>query len=491
MDASDFHPKPSHFCPPPISQYLQYLNIPILFRHFKTKIFAHVLLLAGCLAGVFAFSDIFSKMENQTATSNLPMAILCGMAGVLILFSLYRLVEKTNREVAQFLLNIRYDDYAATYSDAEKDAAFDNLHGAFNVVTDKFRSIRSQKEAQFQYLQTIVEHVDTGLICFDEKNQTILMNRALQKLLHRSHLHNREMLSRLDPALGEAFDQIQPGERRLVKIISEGDILQLSLRVSVLKMQDATWNLFAVQNIHNELEEQELQSWQKLIRILTHEIMNSATPIVSLAATTSDLLRQPDASEHTDDIQIAVSAIGRRADGLMQFTESYRRLTKVPQPKFQAIEVQPFLENICALVAPVFLEKNVVLEKNWSTKSPNLQINQSPNLQIQADPALLEQVLINLLQNALAATENNPQDHRKVKISFFKNEEGSCVIAVSDNGPGIAPELLEQIFVPFFTTKSEGSGIGLSLCRQIMHLHKGTISVISKPGEGASFLVKI
>lgn len=455
-----------------------------MFRHFKIKIFAHVLLLATCLAGGFAFA--------KSETGGVPMAVFCAAAGLFSLWSLYRLVEKTNREVAQFLLNIKYDDYAATYSDEEKDAAFDNLHGAFNVVADKFRSIRSQKEAQFQYLQAIVEHVDTGLICFDRNGQTVLMNRALQRLLRRSYLPNREMVARLDAALGEALAEIQPGERRLVKFVTEGSMLQLSVRVSLLKMPDGdTYQLFAVQNIHNELEEQELESWQKLIRILTHEIMNSATPIVSLSATTGSILQSPDAAVHLDDLRAANQAIGRRAEGLMQFTEAYRRLTKVPQPKFQEIEVHDFLENMSTLVQPIFTEKNIQLELTVDSGRRTGDGGANRPLSLQADPALLEQVLLNLLYNAAAAVESRPTADRRVKISFFKNEEGSSVIAVEDNGEGIAPELLEQVFVPFFTTKMEGSGIGLSLCRQILHLHKGTISVVSKLGEGATFLVKL
>lgn len=443
-----------------------------MLRLFKIKILLHILLISALLAGVVygVNTDGFSGL-----------AIVAGMAAIGAVFSLFHLVDKTNSEIASFLLNIKYDDYTATYTTQEPDQSFNKLYGAFNTITDKFRDIRQEKEAQFQYLQAIVEHVDTGLICFDKDGRTLLMNRALQRLLHKSYFPDMASVDRFNPALHEAISGLQPGERQLVKLVVNGQILQIAVRTTILKLKNGEYHLYSLQNISAELEEQEVQSWQKLIRILTHEIMNSVTPVASLAATASDMVGKFNTfdADAAEDIRTAVRAIQKRSEGLLHFTETYRQLTRIPQPKFQTVNAVSLIEDVLTLFKPAFTEQKIRLEKQFP----------SATLPIQADPELLEQVLINLIKNAMEAVRNMPQP--TVALTAARDAEGTVLIQVVDNGPGIPPDLQEQIFVPFFTTKNEGTGIGLSLCRQIIQLHKGSLSVLSKPGEGATFAVRL
>ncbi|MBK8920840.1 MAG: GHKL domain-containing protein [Saprospirales bacterium] len=443
-----------------------------MFRRFKTKILLHILLIVLAIGAVVY--GIYTPGYGG-------MAVVGVAAAIAAVVSLFYLVEKTNAEITSFLLNIKYDDYTATYSTMDPDQSFKQLYGAFNVITDKFRNIRQEKEAQFQYLQAIVEHVDTGLICFDEKGRTLLMNRALQRLLHKSYFPDLASIERFNPGLFAAMENLLPGERQLVKLVVNSQMLQLAVRTTILKLKNGEYHLYSLQNISAELEEQEVLSWQKLIRILTHEIMNSVTPVASLAATASDMVGKFSTFdvEAADDIRTAVRAIQKRSEGLLHFTETYRQLTRIPQPKFQEVQPAALLDGVLTLFKPALAEKNIRVERHFP----------SYPVLIQADPDLLEQVLINLLKNAVEAV--GLAGRPRISVSLIKDPEGAVILQIADNGPGIPADLQEQIFIPFFTTKNQGTGIGLSLCRQIVQLHKGSLSVVSKPGEGAAFLIRL
>jgi two-component system nitrogen regulation sensor histidine kinase NtrY len=444
-----------------------------MIKHFHRRIIIHLLV-------ILALMSVGFWWYTQRG-ADLPLALL--IAGlVAAVASLIRLIDRTNKELADFLLNIKYDDYAVQYRKEKMEAeSFNDLHDAFNTVTDKFRSIRSQKEAQFQMLQAIVENVDSGLICFDGQGKTVLMNRALQSLLRKSFFPNLASVSRYHEGLHDTLQHIQPGERKLVKLVVADQMLQLAVRTATLKFADDILHLYALHNIQSELEDQEMASWQKLIRILTHEIMNSVAPIVSLTATAGDLLAQsgPLSADTLQELRTAIAAIQKRSEGLLHFTETYRQLTKIPTPRFAPIDVAELLDRVTTLLSPSFSEHRITVSKEYPANP----------IVIQADPELMEQVLINLLHNAVYAVTGVTDP--KITLRFFKDQEGTTAIQVEDNGPGITQEVQEQIFTPFFTTKKEGSGIGLSLSRQIVHLHKGSLSVVSKPGEITIFTIRI
>lgn len=268
----------------------------------------------------------------------------------------------------------------------------------------------------------------------------------------------------------------------MVKVVIENKTMQLSLQATEFALRDQKLKLVSFQNIQGELEEQELDAWQKLIRILRHEIMNSITPIVSLTSTIDNMLAGSSGEitkEQSEDIREAIIVIRGRSEGLMHFTETYRNLTRLPPPKFQIVDANDLVERVQVLYRPVF-EKNNVQFKT--------QLSQAPVI-FQADVELIEQVLINLLKNAVDAAKE--VENPTITISTQRTKEGKAIIKVADNGKGIEQEMIEQIFVPFYTTKEEGSGIGLSLSRQIMRTHKGRISVQSVLGEGTVFTLKI
>lgn len=407
------------------------------------------------------------------------VTFLTGLAVIGLVVEMIHYIDRTNRDIASFLLSMRHDDFSTSFNSTRMGRSFRELYGSFNEITEVFQRIRAEKETNFQYLQTVVKHVNVGLLCFEENGEVQLMNRTLQQLLNKPYLTHIHALEKIAPELLEGVRTLQPGERELVKVTLQGEVHQLAMRAVEFKLQDTPYKLISMQDIQGELEVNELEAWQKLIRILTHEIMNSVSPIVSLTATIQDMLEDDVAdSESITDMRDAVGAINKRSQGLLHFTEAYRDLTRVPAPQLQAISVTKLLESLEVLFRSQLEEKGVKMTLQLPAK----------DFSFQADLELLEQVLINLIKNALDALQGLPL--ATVSLAAQMNEQGKTQFTVSDNGPGISPELLEQIFVPFFTTKGTGSGIGLSLSRQIMRRHRGSLSVQSVPGR-TTFTVQL
>ena len=445
-----------------------------MFKSFRVNIaFRIISLIALVLALVYCVTQ-----TEYYITMFILFVVL-----VLTAVDMVRYVNQSNRDFTAFLLGIKYDDFSATYSGHHKGKTFGEMYQAFNDINRKFLNIRAEKEANHQYLQTIVESVNVGLLCIDEQGGIFMMNKALQKLLNKPYLVHVDAIGQVDMPLLEAVKKIKTGERDMVKVSLENKTMQLALQAAEFALRDQKLKLISFQNIQGELEEQELEAWQKLIRILRHEIMNSITPIVSLTSTIDSMLtNSPHGTidkEQSDDIRAAIGAIRNRSEGLMHFTETYRNLTRLPPPKFQLVDANDLVGRIRVLFKPV-IEKNNV---QFST-----HLSQAPVI-FQADVELIEQVIINLLKNAIDAVKG--RDNPTITISTHRTKEGKAIIKVADNGAGIEPEMLEQIFVPFYTTKEEGSGIGLSLSRQIMRVHKGRISVQSAVMEGTVFTLKI
>ncbi len=439
-----------------------------MFKNFKVKVAIRILLLMVFILLLFYF--ILNTVFYIT------MFIL-GVVIILIFVDLITYVDQTNQDFTAFLMGIKYEDFSATYSGHHKGKSFGELYDAFNQINRKFLDIRSQTEAHYQYLQTIVEHVEVGLLCIDDKGEVVLINKNFKSMLKKPFLKNIDALQQMDLGLFEAIRDIGPGERELIKININNQLLQLSLRSTEFKLQAQQYKLISLQNIKNELEVQELDAWQKLIRILTHEIMNSVAPIVSLTSTMNDMIGEGGEALSADevrDVKTALEAIQKRGQGLMRFTETYRNLTRIPPPKFQLLDAKMLVQRVYTLLKPVFQENNIQTEL----------LLPKGNVFCQADVELIEQVLINLLKNAIDALKG--QADAAISIGTHKAPDGKAVIRVTDNGPGIPAEVQEQVFVPFYTTKEEGSGIGLSLSRQIMRMHKGQIELQSAEGQGTT-----
>ncbi|MCJ7681022.1 MAG: ATP-binding protein, partial [Candidatus Aminicenantes bacterium] len=346
---------------------------------------------------------------------------------------------------------------------------------------------RAEKEEHYRYLQTVVQHVAIGLIAFTPDGNVELINNAAKRLLNLPRLKNIQLLRSKSEDLVEALQRLKPRESALVKVEDDDELLQLSLYATEFKLGSRQFSLVSLQNIQSELEEKEIEAWQKLIRVLTHEIMNSITPISSLASTINDLLsdipssERPGSDEEREnllDIKQAAGTIQNRSRGLLHFVDAYRNLTLIPKPNMQMISVRELFSRIERLMASNIKEKAIAFT---STIDP-------AELELTADTELIEQVLINLLLNALQAVENIPRP--VIELRSQLDSRGRIQIQIVDNGPGISKENLEEIFIPFFSTKEGGSGIGLSLSRQIMRQHGGTISVNAIPGKATVFTLR-
>ncbi len=402
---------------------------------------------------------------------------------ILQIASLVRYVERTNRKLSVFFDAIRHSDFTSSFADKGLGKSFDDLNKAFNEVIAEFQKARAAKEEHFNYLQTVVQHVSNAIIVYRKDGSVNMMNNAFKRIFRVSNLRFVNELEKVDPNLSELLLNIKAGESELLKVFYDNELLQLSIRATEFRMQGDDFVLVSLQNIHTELEAKEMDSWQKLIRVLTHEIMNSITPIVSLSSTVKGLLIDEESVKlkseiDPDDVESAQSALNtieRRSQGLLNFVQVYRNLTRIPKPSFRHFEVQELLENVEKLLQPKIEERKIQCTCKVIP----------PGLKLTADPDLIEQVLINLMINSIHAVQGVKQPRMLVMAT---NESMNRVaISVSDNGHGIKPDNLEQIFVPFFTSKKEGSGIGLSLAREIMRLHKGNITVKSKPHVETKF----
>ncbi|MEN0049054.1 MAG: ATP-binding protein [Bacteroidota bacterium] len=442
-----------------------------MLQHFQANVILRVFLLLLLVGGVMA--GIFYKY--------FLLALVIGIALIMAVSNLIQYLNQTNRDLANFFDSVKYNDFTTNTTSVRKGGNYDAVYEGFNLVNRKFQDIRAEKEANHQFLQTLVQHVDVGLLCVDGNGEVILMNKALQKLLRKSYLINLKSLRKIDEQLWEKVSDLKSGERELLKVNIQNNLLQLSIQAADIMLQKEPYRLISFQDIQNELEAQELMAWQKLIRILTHEIMNSVAPISSLSSTINGMLsKEGELSPiQFEQIKKSMAVIERRSEGLLDFTETYRTLTRIPPPNFQILNAATLIEGVETLMALDFQKYNILFKKELPKE----------NLSFKGDPHLLEQVVINLVKNAIDAVKSQPKPI--IRAIAFAGNEGKICLQIMDNGEGIPEDKMEQIFVPFFTTKDTGSGIGLSLSRQIIRMHKGTLELYSKEGEGTSVTILI
>lgn len=429
-----------------------------ILKEFHLGVIARVTVLT---LFVFTFAYLIFR------TTLYATLIIVGLLIILQIYTLIRYVNTTNRHLTRFFETVKYSDFSQTFAPTGLGMIFKPLEKAMSEVINAFRVTRAEKEEHSRYLQTVIEHINTGLLAFNSSGDVQLMNRTAKRLLATGQLKNIKHLSIDDP---QRLLHMTAGDKMSVKLNHN----QLFISATIVKMKGEAITFLSIQNIQSELEEKEMEAWQNLIRVLTHEIMNSITPISSLASTVNELLETekeaPYSGETFDDIKNAVKTIEKRSQGLMHFVNSYHSLTHLPKPKFKTVRVKELLQQVHQL-----------LEKDLSCAKIACRMQTTPDsLQQIADPNLLEQVLINLILNAMHAVKEKKEPF--ISVQAFTNIHGRIEIQVTDNGSGIDDEVRDRIFIPFFSTKKEGSGIGLSLCRQIMRLHKGTIVVHSEPG---------
>jgi len=450
-----------------------------IFRRFRVQAIARVLALTLSVAALCAL---------LVKGAELPLIIAVSVLVVYLTWSLVAFVERANRDMSRFLEVIRYADFSQSFTAKGMGPGFDELYRSFAAVLSEFHKSRAEKEAKARTLQTIVEHVGVGLLSFRADGTVDLINNAAKRLLRVAHLPNIRHLKNANPKLVETLLGLESGDRTIIPFEDSGSPVQLSVRATRFRIQGVESTLVSMQDIHGELEEKEIEAWQNLIRVLTHEIMNSMTPISSMASTAAQLLDGAHGedgggagvghSEALRDIGEAVRTIQRRSTGLMEFVGSYRNLALIPRPKFRIVPVTELVERVEQLMRARFRERGIRFMKSVNPVS----------LEITADPDQIEQVLINLLLNAVDAVKE--EESPRIDLRARLDERGRVLIDTIDNGCGIVDEAKSKIFIPFFTTKKEGSGIGLSISRQIMRLHRGALIVQSKFGEGSTFTMR-
>jgi two-component system, NtrC family, nitrogen regulation sensor histidine kinase NtrY len=406
-----------------------------------------------------------------------------------LLLDLFHYLEKTNRELVRFFSAIRYEDFTQRFQPEHPTGSFADLYGELNNTIEAFQRIKADKEANHLYLQNLVAHMGIGIITFNEAGEVNLMNQAAKDLLQVPHLTGIQALQRVSPELVAAMETLENEESKLVVLTRPEEQLLLTVKASTFRLQGQSLKIISLQNIRSEMEEKELEAWQKLIRVLSHEIMNSITPVISLTNSIGTLVetelvnRKDDGEldeEVVQDIRTGLQTIEKRSEGLLHFVDKYRKLTRIPKPRLQPLDLNELLKRIQQLLQREFRVSHVqLLVRLPATRLP-----------INADADMIEQVLLNLIKNAQEACQECPGPQVEIKAYADAQENNRVKVEVKDNGKGIPAEILEQIFVPFYTTKRHGSGIGLSLSRQIMRLHKGSLRVSNtSPGQTVFTLV--
>lgn len=444
------------------------------FKSFRLNVVFRVILIT---LSIFLFYYSFS-------TNYIFTPIIVGAVIVFLVISLIRYIDRINRELSNFLESIRFSEFTRSFNMDGMGSSFQELNNAFNEVINDFQRVRSEKEEHFYYLQTILQNIDVSVVAYRDDGTIELINKSAKKLFQVSGLRNIQGLDNLSPELVKILFRIQPGQNELIKVQDDDDFLQLAIYATNFKIKDKVITLATIKDIQTELEEQETEAWQKLIRVLTHEIMNSIAPISSISSTlaeaTKALPRNPDGNINLDEeteqeINHALNTINKRSNGLLHFVNTYRNLTKIPQPNFNFCKVSDILTNVGNLMKEELKERGITLVEKIEPE----------NIAFTADGQLIEQVLINLVKNAVQALKDI--ENAEIRLLSFYNKRGRVTIQVIDNGPGILPEVLEKIFIPFFTTRPSGSGIGLALSRQILKLHNGSITAQSTPDKETVF----
>lgn len=419
-------------------------------KNFSYCLLTHILALVACIT-----AGIYSLLHGL-----LFSGFACTLISVGICISLYRIQRRTVENLKKTIACLQRNDLSGIVPPTFNDKEIRELSAELTEVIRKLKENLVNEEAKYQYYENLLNNVDTAVIVCNGDGRIDWMNKTSLRLLDDT--------AKIPPEVMEAVRQ----NSQVVRLHGNTSDLELAVSSAQITIKGKERNIVTLKNIHSALEKTEMEAWQKLIRVLTHEIMNSITPIISLSDTLSERSREYPQSEHTrTSISQGLDIIHRRCKGLMEFVENYRKLTRISPPVKTCIEVDAFFDDLKGLVAETYIRFRIAQKgMTWNADRPQM-----------------EQVFLNLLKNAREACSKQPQPEVEVCAEPLAN---GIRFTVSDNGEGILPEVKERIFVPFFTTKPNGSGIGLSLCRQIVSLHGGRIYVESAPGKGSRFIVE-
>lgn len=443
----------------------------MIFNRFNLSIVFQVILL-GLNTSLFVWTF---ELEYMLITRYSLLALW-----FIQIFILIRYVQKTNRELDRFLQSIKFNDTTVKF-DKKSNSPFKELYKSFDEVIASFSKLKTEKEGDYHFFQLAIQHIGTGIIAFDESGQISLYNKAANEILHLSDFINIKSLNKIKPGFDRFLRNLKSGIPELLKLNIKNELNQISFHATIIKIENKQIKLVSLQDIRNEIEQGEMDAWQKLIRVMTHEILNSVSPITLLSSGLinnfeKDGKQLPIAALETENIKELLNGlkvIQSRSKGLSGFVEDYRSSMQLPVPQFKSLSVNKLFKTIETLYSAEFKQKRI-----------DFYSSAADNLEILADQKLIEQVLINLVNNAMHFTGKVERPVIKIKAEKLNQK---VVIQVSDNGQGIKDEIINDIFIPFFSTKENGTGIGLSLSRQIMRMHKGNISVQSSPQQKTKF----
>ena len=441
----------------------------MIFNRLDVRLLGRLVLLVAALAG-----GGYATLHHAYGLAFGALVLL-----LLLVLDLARYLTRGQQALADFILALKYRDFSRQYPAQSAPASLRPLHAAFNQVNDTFRELRAEQEGQFQYLQTILALLDTGIVSYDAAGTVAWVNEAFKQALHLPYLKNIRALQSRQPVLYEAICRALPGQPVVVKLTMGLQTVQLLVSVTQFKLRGEAFTLLAFKNVSQALADTETAAWQQLLRVMTHEIMNSVAPIASLADSLGRHVQraqqQKACAELLDDVGTGIRIIQQRSEGLLRFAQVYRDFSTLASPQRTTLYVQELLQATRQLLAEQLAAQGI--EVSLSVRPAHLMLH--------ADGHLLEQVLINLVLNAAQAVTQTPNPG--ISLKAWPDEQERVVIEVKDNGTGIPADMLDSIFIPFFTTRPNGSGIGLSLAKQIMQLHQGRIQVHSVEGAGSAF----
>jgi two-component system, NtrC family, nitrogen regulation sensor histidine kinase NtrY len=451
----------------------------MIYRRFYFTVILYVAAIIICASGIVFF---FSRIILYSALFLVLM--------ILATISFIRWLNITNEKLAFFFSAVRNDDTSFQFPENRGLEKEKILNKSLNDLNRKLQDARINIEIQEKFYRSIMDNIRTGIISFSQEGIVEFANPEFLRMFNIEHISHINRLEKVDSKLKEMLMNIRQGEKKWINVRVERNLLSLAAISQEIILQGRVMKIVSLQDIKTELDRQEIDSWQKLIRILNHEIMNSVTPITSLSSTilgfyktlegnkTPDMITQ----KIVEDTIRGLNIIGEHGNGLVKFVDSYRSLVRLPNPEFKEIRLDEFFERVV-----IFASSDLNADKKESDLKPSITtfVN-PPDLTILADDKLLARVLVNLIKNSAESFVEN-KGNNLIEISGSINSDGKVVITVMDNGKGMDQEVMDKIFIPFFTTKESGSGIGLSLSRQILRLHNGTITCVSVPDKGTTF----
>lgn len=405
-----------------------------------------------------------------------------GLVFIALIVSLYLYINEIRSDIKRFILAVKTRDHTLNFKNKATRGSFPELYESFGDILHVHKQIRMEQEAMFQLIKTILEQVPVGVIVVnslkdDQVNQEIVFfNQAASNLLAVPAYKYWHRLKEHLVDFAQAIEQIAQGGKRFLELKIQDKLTQLSTEVIPLNLYGNNYTIISFQNIKDEIEQKETEAWNRLIGVISHEILNSITPISSLSDTINGMVSDKEnlTSEEMDDLKMALQTIKRRSTGLLDFVKDYRLIAELPTPDLEAHTIGEILKHIKVLMQPFASGRNIVLDVEQTLSKITLQL----------DLKLIEQVLINLITNSIYAVEGIENPY--IKISY-RLENNKLYIDVADNGKGIEGADIEKIFVPFYTTRKNGSGIGLTISRNIMKMHRGSLEVVSTPPLGSTF----